>query len=1609
MAALWGGGAGHAGAGGTLPLRGGPEPVAGNGLSSTQYLLAEDLHLTSLDAETILEAGEFLETMQDYLDSSVISIIEDFSSLTETKGRMDVENELSLLTAITDILDSTDDESLSPFDTIPDSELLTSPRERDNSSFQRFLSLSVTPPEQDFHTIEDLKEPRLCSIVTEKIEASTASLPLGLPPSCHNDSAASKKPSTKRVLFRHRDRELPVLQRSDGEEEEEEEAAATSSRQGLGAGVKETLVASAMKEAEPNPPASDGPCVIAPESISLSELVRSMHPYCIPTFTVCLSPNNRPLAEELLAGPLVLEVVPESGESMEIPVVLQRMETEIQDVTENNCTAGHVDEGAALLDPALEKLPPDDSTKAACLDGEPDLDKRAEDVSRVEDAHPGAKAQDPMDDQDHIFEPSSAAHKKAKCSALAKDQMCTKRKSNKETMGRKEATSCGPIPVCTEEQAGTKPSHPVPEKEMDKTGGEEQGRLLSDQSAHTVEKSDIEMEELEPQTPLVPCNKELRFAEHKEGDAPSEPVLLANEVAGPEAPQQLPSSTADFERQPPSNEDAGCPPKEAKPRPLSLSEYRQRRQQRQPRGGSSRSGTENQSASKWPSLPELPTELAELPCLVPPLPSKVASSGLAKDPEKPTGSSAAPVPAGSASAPPLSMPAPNSAPRVAPPLQHGCMSPVPPPPPPPPPPTTSLPAASPLPSSVCAFPPVGVQVPPTLPPPFLPPASGAFLPAVPPWPPFAPVPAAYQSLPPPLPAAEARPSVFHMVPPVPPPTWPPPPIPLPPLAPGLPYSSVEWAPQPPYWPGMPVPHPMLPIPYGDQGCLAGSLPAPSCSEGVLGPQNAALMPEPSHFRMQSLAASEKPSLPAQPPLAHVPSAIKADPRRVSDPRRQVAQGKLPSPSVIEPSGEAALTHCARKGSSPQSLGEPHSAPPSQQVREAPKPLEELSFPVVLQPSGKAPVLSDHMEKTLSIPTAASGAKEAPPASWSQEERSSFPAASVPEKLPVPTATEVGAEEAAPTATTSPASLVPQKVHETAQLSKKTTHIWKYQPLINIAQRSCKDDIVQAFINEIGIEASDLSSLLEQFEKTEAKKDAPSMANSKDNVTLGNNGSEAQQEKKMVDRLQAPELTNVAGLTPPATPPHQLWKPLAAVSLLGKAGSTKGVRLTKSLSKPHRKAAAPVHVGSGEHDYCQLGAARPKGGARWNVKQNSDITIKPIKTVAKEVPDQPPVASQLPAAVRLDPAGSLGTAAACQNPRDVGREQLRASNPVAASLSPDTSESPLLDSSPTSSQKEPLDHRTSTPRSAGSDDPCSVLLSPAASPCRDAEGPTLQQPQEVRQKRLASKRSLRCYRGRQKSASPPEGPWRGSRTRASRTRASRSFSSSSDGDSDNSDSSSSRSSSSSSSASSSRSRSRSPPAKRWRRYHSRSSSSSSCGSSWSRSRGRSRSSSCSSYISRSSSCSPSLHRRKRYNSSSSRERYQRQKNRYKDRAIEERRVVFIGKIPSRMTRSELRHRFSVFGIIEECTLHFREQGDNYGFVTYRYAEDAFAAIDGGHSLQRPDEQPFDLCFGGRRQFCKRNYADLDSNREDFEPAPARSKFDSLDFDTLLKQAQRSLQR
>uniref|UniRef100_A0A3Q0RQC1 Peroxisome proliferator-activated receptor gamma coactivator 1-alpha n=1 Tax=Amphilophus citrinellus TaxID=61819 RepID=A0A3Q0RQC1_AMPCI len=135
----------------------------------------------------------------------------------------------------------------------------------------------------------------------------------------------------------------------------------------------------------------------------------------------------------------------------------------------------------------------------------------------------------------------------------------------------------------------------------------------------------------------------------------------------------------------------------------------------------------------------------------------------------------------------------------------------------------------------------------------------------------------------------------------------------------------------------------------------------------------------------------------------------------------------------------------------------------------------------------------------------------------------------------------------------------------------------------------------------------------------------------------------------------------------------------------------------------------------------------------------------------------------------------------------------------------------------------------------------------------------------------------------------------------------------------------------------------------------------------------------------------------------------QRERQRQKAVEERRVVYVGRLRSDCTRTELKRRFEVFGEIEECAVNLRDDGDNFGFITYRYTCDAFAALENGHTLRRSNEPQFELCFGGQKQFCKSHYTDLDSHSDDFDPASTKSKYDSMDFDSLLREAQHSLRR
>ncbi|XP_076879694.1 uncharacterized protein LOC143528074 isoform X2 [Brachyhypopomus gauderio] len=435
-------------------------------------------------------------------------------------------------------------------------------------------------------------------------------------------------------------------------------------------------------------------------------------------------------------------------------------------------------------------------------------------------------------------------------------------------------------------------------------------------------------------------------------------------------------------------------------------------------------------------------------------------------------------------------------------------------------------------------------------------------------------------------------------------------------------------------------------------------------------------------------------------------------------------------------------------------------------------------------------------------------------------------------------------------------------------------------------------------NEMGIQATDVTSLLEQFE--------------------------------------------TQGFTPPATPPHHIWNPLGP-----------GQR-----AKPH-KACKPSPCKA-----IQIIEPRPMPPSKVHFKPQPTSSI--------------PAASLSLAFLDHDYCGS--------------RELTLGNKRTCPGI--------YVHEKPPNQPRNRLSHRSQDHRMLREAEHLSgsVLLSPESSPCRlEDRGAGRPEDAEV----LTGKPS------RHSSCSPSSLARGRTRRRVYRRKYHHSDSSSV---------SSSRSPSSSSSSASSSSRS--PPRKRLRPSRS-SSSSSSCSSSSSMSRSMSPSGSFR-VRRRSPSGSVSPHRspqpdrnqkwirQRRHREHVPQSRWEEERRMRKQKAIEERRVVYVGRIRGTMTQAELRDRFALFGKIEDCTVHFRNHGDHYGFITYYNTGDAFAAIENGAGLRQPDELPFDICFGGRRQFCQSSYADLDSNRE-VDPAPLKSRCGDLDFDTLLKQAQRGVKR
>ncbi|XP_074529940.1 peroxisome proliferator-activated receptor gamma coactivator 1-beta [Halichoeres trimaculatus] len=108
------------------------------------------------------------------------------------------------------------------------------------------------------------------------------------------------------------------------------------------------------------------------------------------------------------------------------------------------------------------------------------------------------------------------------------------------------------------------------------------------------------------------------------------------------------------------------------------------------------------------------------------------------------------------------------------------------------------------------------------------------------------------------------------------------------------------------------------------------------------------------------------------------------------------------------------------------------------------------------------------------------------------------------------------------------------------------------------------------------------------------------------------------------------------------------------------------------------------------------------------------------------------------------------------------------------------------------------------------------------------------------------------------------------------------------------------------------------------------------------------------------------------------------------------VFYIHNLPTSVTQNMLRKRFQVFGKAEDCKVIICNE-ERCGVIKIRQP--------GAQRHRRERETVFQNGPAGLRRLTRKRYIDLD----EAGPGPVKSKYDALDFDTLLKEAQKSLHR
>ncbi|XP_061690940.1 peroxisome proliferator-activated receptor gamma coactivator 1-beta isoform X2 [Syngnathoides biaculeatus] len=106
------------------------------------------------------------------------------------------------------------------------------------------------------------------------------------------------------------------------------------------------------------------------------------------------------------------------------------------------------------------------------------------------------------------------------------------------------------------------------------------------------------------------------------------------------------------------------------------------------------------------------------------------------------------------------------------------------------------------------------------------------------------------------------------------------------------------------------------------------------------------------------------------------------------------------------------------------------------------------------------------------------------------------------------------------------------------------------------------------------------------------------------------------------------------------------------------------------------------------------------------------------------------------------------------------------------------------------------------------------------------------------------------------------------------------------------------------------------------------------------------------------------------------------------------VFYIHNLPSSMTQNTLRKRFQVFGTAEDCKVIICNE-ERCGVIKIRQS--------GTQRHRRERENVFQTAPAGGRRLTRKRYIDLD----EAGPGPVKSKYDALDFDALMKEAQKSL--